>query len=169
MGAIPGRRSLHRGKGAFPAPLAHHMGKQRARHNGSEQRPCRRCQAHGIEGIREAHRSQIRPGNADAQRSGEVPQERDEGSAVGAEIAAEAEIDACKNAVGHVGAQLLCAHADDLGVAVGEQGDDLFGNDLADSNRRKTEAYTDGHAVAKHLEALVMAARADVLRREGGH
>ena len=92
-------------------------------------------------------------------------QKRDARLAAGAEIAAEAELHAGKEAVPDVAAQILPARGGDGGIRR-EEADERLGDKLDEDDDRDAERAGDHRGVAQRETRALGLARADILRAE---
>lgn len=100
-------------------------------------------------------------------------QEGKPGFSAGAEITAEAEMDAREDAVPDISPHILTAQTDHLGSvrlsAVSEEGDHRFGGELHHKDNESAEADGDQRGITKGEPCPLRFARADILRAEGGN
>ena len=130
-----------------------------------EQRPRCAGKSHGQQRLREIPGGKIRAGNANKHDREEIVQKRDARLAAGAEITAEAELHAGKEAVPDVAAQILPARGGDGGIRR-EEADERLGDKLDEDDDRDAERAGDHRGVAQCETHAFGLARADILRAE---
>ena len=133
-----------------------------------QKRACRRCKPHREQRCRVHFRHQVCARNAHKRNARNVVDKRDHRLAAGAEIAAEAEVDACKQAVEDISVHVLSAGGDNALIRC-KQADHRLGDKLEQDADYDAEADGNADCVPHSLLCPAVVPGADVLRADGGH
>lgn len=131
-----------------------------------QQRAAYGGQTHGEQSVGEHGGHEVNAGNTHQQNGANVVQERNLRTAVRTEISAEAEMNAGKQAVPDITADVLSA-GQNYGSVGGKQSHHRFGNALHDDADEQPKSCGDQDGVAKSQCGAIVLAGADVLGTQG--